>query len=280
LIPKKPGTVQDEFFGVYCLVSRSEHKAYKNRCYIGYTVDPNRRIRQHNAGREFGGARKTDNRGPWDMVCIIHGFPNSISALRFEWAWQNPEKSNRLKELVLAKSRKESPLAFKIRVACHMLNSDPWCRLALNFRWLLPEFELPFPIDIQPPPHVRKNYGLAQLTKTVIPLELNRYTVIKDCFLCKGKILKLEHLVRCPMFNICAEHFHSKCLSEHCLQEQGEFDNQLFPLGSRCPKCGVDFLWGDLIRDQRVLLLVEKNKYEGDGLKLADGMIPKELIKK
>ena len=74
-----------------------------------------------------------------DMVCIIHGFPNSISALRFEWAWQNPEKSRRLKAIALGKKeRKESPFAFKIRIACHMLNSDPWRRLALTWRWLLP----------------------------------------------------------------------------------------------------------------------------------------------
>ena len=73
------------------------------------------------------------------MVCIIHGFPNSISALRFEWAWQNPEKSRRLKTIALSKKeRKESPLDFHVRIACHMLNSDPWRRLAVTWRWLLP----------------------------------------------------------------------------------------------------------------------------------------------
>ncbi|KHJ75912.1 GIY-YIG catalytic domain protein [Oesophagostomum dentatum] len=110
----KVHTVLNEFYGVYCLISRSPLKYYKNRCYIGYTVDPNRRIQQHNGGREKGGAKKTDNRGPWDMVCIIHGFPNSVAALRFEWAWQNPEKSRVIKDLALKKNRKETPFAYRL----------------------------------------------------------------------------------------------------------------------------------------------------------------------
>ncbi|VDO16982.1 unnamed protein product [Brugia timori] len=131
-------SILDDFFGVYCLLSRSPNRYFKNRCYIGYTVNPNRRIRQHNAGKEFGGAKKTDHRGPWDMVCIIHGFPNSVSALRFEWAWQNPEKSRRLRLLNLKKRTSETAFGFRLRIACHMLNSDPWRRLSLTFRWLLP----------------------------------------------------------------------------------------------------------------------------------------------
>lgn len=71
----------DSFFGVYLLVSESNIPSHKGKIYIGYTVNPNRRIRQHNRN-VAGGARQTKNRGPWLMVILIHGFPNNISALR------------------------------------------------------------------------------------------------------------------------------------------------------------------------------------------------------
>lgn len=54
-----------DFYGVYLLCSRSPMTKFANRVYIGYTVNPNRRIGQHNRGTSHGGARKTSNRGPW-----------------------------------------------------------------------------------------------------------------------------------------------------------------------------------------------------------------------
>ena len=56
------------------------------RCYIGATVDPRRRLRQHR--REIvGGARRT-TRGDWKMVLLIGGM-DYHNALRLEWAFKN-----------------------------------------------------------------------------------------------------------------------------------------------------------------------------------------------
>ncbi|GLJ08038.1 hypothetical protein SUGI_0080090 [Cryptomeria japonica] len=109
-------------------------KIWKSGCtYIGFTVNPRRRIRQHN-GEIKSGARKTKRKRPWEMILCIYGFPSQVSALQFEWAWQHPRESLAVKEA--AKGMKLGGTAGKIRLAYTMLTLPEWKSLNLTINFL------------------------------------------------------------------------------------------------------------------------------------------------
>lgn len=71
----------------YCYLLYTE----KQQTYVGATVDPEKRLRQHN--REIsGGARATGMRVEqglsWQRACYITGIPEWRSALQIEWRWK------------------------------------------------------------------------------------------------------------------------------------------------------------------------------------------------
>jgi structure-specific endonuclease subunit SLX1 len=68
----------------FCYLLSSVTPRFPNATYIGFTVNPRRRLRQHN--REIkGGAWRTGFRGPWRMALVLAGFPDKRTALQFEW---------------------------------------------------------------------------------------------------------------------------------------------------------------------------------------------------
>ena len=71
----------------YCYLLFTEN----NQTYVGATVDPDRRLRQHN--KEIsGGARATGIRVEqgltWKRACYIDNIPEWRSALQIEWRWK------------------------------------------------------------------------------------------------------------------------------------------------------------------------------------------------
>lgn len=56
--------------------------------YIGFTVTPKRRLKQHQGGRAKRGAKKTAKaNGDVQTVAIVTGFLNWRDATQFEWHW-------------------------------------------------------------------------------------------------------------------------------------------------------------------------------------------------
>ncbi|KAF8569313.1 hypothetical protein P879_04631 [Paragonimus westermani] len=243
-----------DFYGCYILVSLNPK--VRGRTYIGFTVNPNRRIRQHNAGRMKGGAKSTSGRGPWEMVLIVHGFPSEISALRFEWAWQNPGLSRRLTTIVAGRNPKETPFDYRFRVLCCMLRTGPWNRLGLIIRWINQSYFREFNTNLIPPLHMPVVFGPLKPSEKKgtesIPVLLAGV-----CALCGQHFDDSITPVICPA--ACSSgQWHLMCLARHMLLSQNlpnspdkqEKIDYLIPLCAPCPSCGSsDLLWPNLIAE-------------------------------
>ena len=239
----------EHFFGVYLLLSLNPK--YPGRTYIGFTVDPIRRLKQHNAGSQAGGARRTSNRGPWAMVLIVHGFPNMISALRFEWAWQHPHLSRRLSHLE-QKRKQEKVLAFRIRLLGAMLSLGPWNRLPLSVRWLRPDLKgnLDFDRSTPPPIHMAITYGPIKAAKAAKKTNQGCSDIQEEllCGLCIQNVQN-EDKVQC-ISPKCQSVAHLVCLAEH-FRQQSSSDGMFLPVDGQCPVCDFRCLWGDIIRKKK-----------------------------
>ena len=88
-----------------------------NRTYVGYTIDINRRLRQHN-GIIKGGAKKTERGRPWELILFI-GFPYERIALQYEFCIQHTKKY-----------RRGTGVANKIKIMKALLNSERICSTA------------------------------------------------------------------------------------------------------------------------------------------------------
>ncbi|KAL5720845.1 hypothetical protein ACHQM5_013475 [Ranunculus cassubicifolius] len=116
------------FFACYLLCSMCPR--FKGHTYIGFTVNPRRRIRQHN-GELRSGAWRTKSKRPWEMILCIYGFPTNVTALQFEWAWQHPTESLAVRGAA-ASLKSLSGIVGKIKLAYTMLTLPTWEKLNLT----------------------------------------------------------------------------------------------------------------------------------------------------
>lgn len=138
------------FYACYLLHSLHQRAvSLGGRTYIGFTVDPRRRIRQHN-GLLTQGAYKTRKWRPWDMALVVHGFQNQRTALQFEWTWQHAETSLDTREAVLKmkdlakrnistqkkKSLKLGGAVGQILILFVILSTPPWKYFPLHIRFM------------------------------------------------------------------------------------------------------------------------------------------------
>jgi len=103
--------------------------------YIGATVDPNRRLRQHNQ-ELTGGARRTKG-FVWQRALYVGGFPDWTATLQFEWSWKRHGCG-----LV--------GLAGKLRALLNLLHSEKSTSTATPFRYWPSQITIhPEPTSIQ-----------------------------------------------------------------------------------------------------------------------------------
>ncbi|KAH8877197.1 Structure-specific endonuclease subunit SLX1 like [Schistosoma japonicum] len=245
------------FYGCYILLSLNPN--FRGRTYIGFTVNPKRRIRQHNAGFLKGGAKSTAGKGPWEMVLIVHGFPNAISALRFEWAWQNPKSSRRLKDSLPVKKPRETSFDYRLRVLTLMLCTGPWNRLGLIIQWIKQSYARNLSEYLVPPLHMPVAFG--PIETKCLEHSSTKSTSFGTCHLCNIPFSVDSSVpLTCP--NSCPlGQWHLLCLANYMTQADimSASDSNhlqtsyLIPLSTPCPACSdAELLWPSLIKSWKI----------------------------
>jgi len=251
----------DKFYGCYLLESLS----HKNITYIGFTVDPRRRLRQHN-GEVKGGARESKSCRPWKMILCVWGLPNHMAAVQFEYAWQHPGESRLVRGSVRHLDFcKTSGKAFQrgmlsshenILVLFQMLQTSPFCRMPLSVQILDPSTFCEVQVSPQLrglqqncPSHIHVSYGTFDDLERICAKEMTarRQTVTgASCAGCLKALQSQDRIVTCPG---CAAPLHVSCAVQAFAGAGGALampDSE-----GECPRCHVLAAWPALVKSAR-----------------------------
>eukprot|EP00128_Syssomonas_multiformis_P002452 Colp12_sorted_trinity150504_noHs@2393 len=243
------------FHGCYLITSLKP--SCKLHTYIGYTVDPNKRIRQHN-GELTMGAKQTSKKRPWEIVLVVHGFPDEKTALRFEWAWQHPHESRHLKHLYAtsAYGLKDTRLGPRVKLVFQMLNTSPWRKHPLTLQWVNRDYMSYGDGCLPLPTHMPLKYGPVRVdNKLEQEVAEEEHVVGAECIVCQEELAQEDYFhcstSRCSMVG------HIICLAEWFLNQSS---TDLLPVQGSCPLCRCDLLWGVLVQRWKVRIGMMNNR--------------------
>lgn len=255
--------VKYRFFGCYLLLSESSD-APKGKSYIGFTVDPVRRLRQHNGELSRGGAKRTKAHRPWRMVCIVHGFRTQVQGLQFEWAWQHPLLCRTVRSQVMAANisgcklssrgrQRECRLESCLRVLEAMLSSPTWSRMPICITFFDDSQRSQFRLNRDS--NVTSDYCESISVFSDLKLNDSRAHPFRlcesSCSVCNSVLEGPEcRVVSCPG---CGSFFHARC-GAGCFKPSGGKLRDLIPSkGGECPVCLKSVDWVDFVRSAFIL---------------------------
>ncbi|DAZ97309.1 TPA: hypothetical protein N0F65_003673 [Lagenidium giganteum] len=253
------------------------------RCtYVGFTVTPTRRIRQHN-GELVQGAKRTRKHRPWEMIVVVHGFPSKFHALQFEYAWQHPYACRFTKPFLqaLVGSRGNGmPRSVKRKlVELHeMLHLQPWVHFPLTVTYTTeaihaigragPRYQVPAHMKCET--KSLQVFASLQQPATTVPEAARDGATLHCCFICEEALVAADEsggqaLLHC-YHGECSMVCHALCLADHFqamaaladdsgrISADSSAQSALFrPQRGGCPDCGEELLWPLIVQHSSVL---------------------------
>jgi structure-specific endonuclease subunit SLX1 len=227
----------------------------------------------------------------------VHGFPSSIAALQFEWAWQHPHLTKKVtSEFKAGKKKPGRSMAARLGSLHLLLSTHAFGRWPLTLRFFSEDVykqwhtvckaprkgSLPHAVQVAFDPRVSEveqleeedssqpqkkkarvskfaptgTGGVKALDITALPVELHyrKAVAVLDsagdeatCGICHGALEAGEALVCSHAF--CEHTAHLTCLSAKFLDEEKGSAGKVLPVKGRCPGCGKESHWGDLVRE-------------------------------